>query len=172
MTSTTYNEAHAYNEAQPAVRTLGGRMRSYSRISWGAVLAGAVVAAATMILLSLLGVAFGASGLNIMQTTADDLKSFGVGAGIWGAINMILSMAFGGYVAARLSGTHSHLDGELHGITVWAVALLLATVLLARVVSGAIGKLLAAAARRLDGIGRCLGNCHRVRLAPGKRLGR
>ena len=151
MTSTTYNEAHAYNEAQPPARTLGGRMRSYSRISWGAVLAGAVVAAATMILLSLLGVAFGASGLNIMQTTADDLKSFGVGAGIWGAINMILSMAFGGYVAARLSGTHSHLDGELHGITVWAVALLLATVLLARVVSGAIGTVATGAATAAGG---------------------
>ncbi len=39
-------------------------------------------------------------------------------------------MAFGAYVAARLSGTHSHLDAELHGITVWAVATLLMTVLL------------------------------------------
>src|SRR5262245_2289461 len=151
MTSTTYNEAHAYNEAQPPVRTLGGRMRSYSRISWGAVLAGAVVAAATMILLSLLGVAFGASGIDVFQITAADLKSYGVGAGIWGAINMILSMAFGGYVAARLSGTHSHLDGELHGITVWAVALLMATVLLARMVSGAIGTVATGAATAAGG---------------------
>jgi uncharacterized protein DUF2795 len=157
MTSTThheahaFNEAHTYNEAQPPARTLGGRMRSYSRISWGAVLAGAVVAGATMILLSLLGVAFGASGINVAQTTAADLKSYGVGAGIWGAINMILSMAFGGYVAARLSGTHSHLDGELHGITVWAVALLLATVLLARVVSGAIGTVATGAATAASG---------------------
>ena len=64
---------------------------------------------------------------------------------------MILSMAFGGYVAARLSGTHSHLDGELHGITVWAVALLLATVLLARVVSGAIGTVATGAATAASG---------------------
>ena len=64
---------------------------------------------------------------------------------------MILSMAFGGYVAARLSGTHSHLDGELHGITVWAVALLLATVLLARVVSGAIGTVATGAATAAGG---------------------
>ena len=34
-------------------------------------------------------------------------------------------MAFGGYVASRLSGTHSHLDGELHGITMWALATLI-----------------------------------------------
>ena len=104
-----------------------------------------------MILLSLLGVAFGASGLNIAQTTAADLKSYGSVPGIWGAINMILSMAFGSYVAARLSGTHSHLDGELHGITVWAVALLLATVLLARVVSGAIGTVATGAATAASG---------------------
>jgi hypothetical protein len=57
-------------------------MRSYSRISWGAVVAGAVVAAATMLLLSLLGVAFGAGGINVFQTTAADLKSYGVGAGL------------------------------------------------------------------------------------------
>jgi hypothetical protein len=64
---------------------------------------------------------------------------------------MILSMACGGYVAARLSGTHSHLDGELHGITVWAVALLLATVLLAWVVSGAIGTVATGAATAASG---------------------
>ena len=145
MTSTTYHEA------QPPARTLGGRMRSYSRISWGAVVAGAVVAAATMMLLSLLGVACGAGGINVFQTTAADLKSYGVGAGLWGAITMILSMACGGYVAARLSGTHSHLDGELHGITVWAVALLLATVLLAWVVSGAIGTVATGAATAASG---------------------
>jgi hypothetical protein len=46
------------------------------------------------------------------------------GAGLWTVINLILSMALGGYVGSRLSGTHSHLDGELHGITVWAVAVL------------------------------------------------
>jgi hypothetical protein len=45
-------------------------------------------------------------------------------------------MAFGGYVAARLSGTHSHLDAELHGITVWGVAVLLGSVLLAQAVIG------------------------------------
>jgi hypothetical protein len=48
-------------------------------------------------------------------------------------------MAFGGYVAARLSGTHSHLDAELHGVTVWGVAVLLGSVLLGQAVSGSLG---------------------------------
>ena len=128
----------AYSETQLPVATRAGWRRSYSRISWGAVLAGAAVAAATMVVLSLLGVALGAGGLRLTQTTAFDLKGYGLGAGIWTAVNVILSMAFGGYVAARLSGTHSHLDGELHGITVWAVAILMATVLLAQAASLAV----------------------------------
>jgi hypothetical protein len=92
-----------------------------------------------MILLSILGVAIGAGGLRFTQTTASDMAGYGLGAGIWTAINMILSMGFGAYVAARLSGTHSHLDAELHGITVWAVAILLMTVLLAQAVGSIVG---------------------------------
>jgi hypothetical protein len=53
-------------------------------------------------------------------------------------IDLALSMALGGYVAARLSGTHSHLDGELHGITMWAVAALLGLLAFANAVGGLI----------------------------------
>jgi hypothetical protein len=110
-----------------------------SRISWGAVLAGAVVAVATTLLLSLLGAAMGAGSIHALDTTSTDLANYGTGAAIWEIINLALSMAFGGYVAARLSGTHSHLDAELHGITVWGVAVLLGSVLLAQAVGGLIG---------------------------------
>jgi len=129
----------AYDETNLPTATRVGSRRSYSRMSWGSVLAGGVVAGASMILLSLLGVALGAGGLRFTQTTASDMAGYGLGAGIWTAINLILSMAFGAYVAARLSGTHSHLDAELHGITVWAVAILLVTVLLAQAVGAILG---------------------------------
>ena len=128
----------AYDDTLPVSTRVGSR-RSYSRMSWGSVLAGAAVAGASIILLSLLGVAIGAGGLRFTQTTASEMAGYGLGAGIWTAINLILSMAFGAYVAARLSGTHSHLDAELHGITVWAVAILLMTVLLAQAVGSIIG---------------------------------
>jgi hypothetical protein len=132
MSMSAYDETHF-----PTATRIGSR-RSYSRMSWGSVLAGAVVAGASMILLSLLGVALGAGGL-LTQTTASDMAGYGLGAGIWSAVNLILSMGFGAYVAARLSGTHSHLDAELHGITVWAVAILLVTVLLAQAVGAILG---------------------------------
>jgi len=110
-----------------------------SRISWGAVLAGAVVAVATTLLLSLLGAAIGAGSIHPLDTSSTDVARYGAGAAIWQIINLAISMAFGGYVAARLSGTHSHLDGELHGVTMWGVAVLLGSVLLAHAVSGLVG---------------------------------
>ena len=129
----------AYDETHSPTGVRVGSRRTYSRMSWGSVLAGAVVAGASMIMLSLLGVAFGAGGLRFTETTASDMAGYGLGAGIWTAVNMILSMGFGAYVAARLSGTHSHLDAELHGITVWAVAILMMTVLLAQAVGSIVG---------------------------------
>jgi hypothetical protein len=104
-----------------------------------------------MILLSLLGVAFGAGGLRFTQSTASDLAGYGLGAGIWTAINLLLSMGFGAYVAARLSGTHSHLDAELHGITVWAVAILIMTVLLAQAVGAILGTVASTAGSAASG---------------------
>ena len=119
--------------------TLASSWGNRSRISWGAVLAGAVVAVATTILLSLLGAAIGAGTIRPLDTTSADLANYGIGSAIWEIINLALSMAFGGYVAARLSGTHSHLDGELHGVTMWGVAVLLGSVLLAHALSGLVG---------------------------------
>jgi Protein of unknown function (DUF2795) len=145
MSSTEYRDAPFWGAAS------AGWRRSYSRISWGAVIAGAVVAAATMLLLSFLGVAIGAGALRLTDTGATDLRGYGLGAGIWTAVNLILAMLFGGYVAARLSGTHSHLDGELHGITVWAVATLLATVLLGQLASLAVGAASSAAGPAVTG---------------------
>jgi hypothetical protein len=141
----------AYDETHLPTATRVGSRRSYSRMSWGSVLAGAVVAGASMILLSLLGVAFGAGGLRFTQSTASDLAGYGLGAGIWTAINLILSMGFGAYVAARLSGTHSHLDAELHGITVWAVAILMMTVLLAQAVGSIVGTVASTAGTAASG---------------------
>jgi hypothetical protein len=96
------------------------------------------VAVATVLLLNLLGVAIGASSIHAFDITSTDHARYGISAGIWAIINLALAMALGGYVAARLSGTHSHLDAELHGMTMWGVALLLGSVLLAYV-TGAVG---------------------------------
>jgi hypothetical protein len=79
------------------------------------------------------------------------MAGYGLGAGIWTAINLLVSMGFGAYVAARLSGTHSHLDAELHGITVWAVAILIVTVLLFPAVGAILGTVASTAGSAASG---------------------
>jgi hypothetical protein len=111
---------------------------SRSRISWGAVLAGAITALATSLLLSLLGASLGAGWIQPFNIWSD-LARLGTGAVIWQILNLALSMALGGYVAARLSGTHSHQDGELHGLTTWATTVLLGTLLAAQLLVGLAG---------------------------------
>jgi hypothetical protein len=100
---------------------------AYSRISWGAVFAGTAVAVAMSLLLSVLGLAIGVGLFGVSR-----------GVGFWMVFSTLVSMAFGGYVAGRLAGTFSHLDSELHGLTVWALTALLSAFLLARLVSAEI----------------------------------
>lgn len=119
--------------------TASGFWGNRSRISWGAILAGVVTALATTVLLSLLGAALGAGSIHALDATTNDLSNYGTGAAIWQILNLALSMLFGGYVTSRLSGTHSHLDGELHGVTMWGLATLLGSLLLAHALSGLLG---------------------------------
>jgi hypothetical protein len=98
-------------------------------------LAGAAVATAASLLLSLLGAALGAGSISDLRSAGDVAR----GAGIWTVVSLILAMALGGYIASRLSGTHSHLDGELHGITMWAVAILIGLFAFASILSGVAG---------------------------------
>ncbi len=125
-------EAQTYANELPAGQAIAQR----NRISWGAVVAGAVVALATTLVFTLLGVAAGVASLRPLDPGSGSVASYGIGAAIWQGANLALSMALGGYVAARLSGSASRVEGSLHALTMWAVAVLLGSVLLAQAVSG------------------------------------
>src|SRR5215212_1140084 len=89
------------------------------RVRWGPIIAGLVAALSLLALLSVLGVAVGLSAYD----PGDDTSRFRVGAGVWGAISMLLAFFFGGWLTARtaaLRGTH---NGLLNGALVWAVAI-------------------------------------------------
>ena len=95
------------------------------RVSWAAVIAGAVLAVAVQILLSMLGTGIGASTIDPMP--GGDVPSagaFSIGAGLWWAISSLLALYIGGWVAGRLSGTQLSVDGALHGALTWALAVL------------------------------------------------
>lgn len=117
-----------------------------SRISFSAVFAGALVAVAAAVLISLLGASFGARWVSSFLGAALSGGASGAvgepgihGTDGWTILSLVVGMLLGGYVASRLSGTHSHLDGELHGITMWGLAVLLGllVMLVARGLGGA-----------------------------------
>ena len=108
-----------------------------SRISWGAVFAGGVVAVTIGAMLNILGIAIGATTIDPMVPgETPSAGTFGMAGGIWLMVVNLIGLACGGYVAARLSGTADDTDGVLHGLSVWAVGFLVSAVLLGNVVAG------------------------------------
>jgi hypothetical protein len=106
------------------------------RVRWSAILAGLFTTISTFILLSILGLAIGASAFN----PGDDLSNFGTGAGIWNAVSALIAFFVGGWIAARASAVHGRGNGALNGAMVWIVMIPLALYL----VSSGIGATLRA----------------------------
>jgi hypothetical protein len=137
-----------------------------SRISWGAVLAGGIIAAAIAAMLNILGAAIGATTVDAVAHATPGAARMGIGAAIWLVIANTLALAAGGYTAARLSGTSDNMDGILHGLAVWAIAFLVSAVLvgnllagMASTVTGAVGNVTGGAASMVsDAAGQALPN--------------
>jgi hypothetical protein len=110
--------------------------RPSGRISWGAVIAGAVIALATQIVLTLIGVSVGLATLNPATGDNPTGAALGAGAGIWLVVSSLISLFLGGFIAARLAGK---LDGWLHGLTTWGTLTLLMLMLLATAAGQLIG---------------------------------
>jgi hypothetical protein len=91
-----------------------------SRISWGAIFAGTVVAFVAQILFTLLGLAI---GLTIIEPMTDQApwEGVGIGAGIWWAVTALISLFLGGWAAGRLAGILLRQDAMLHGVVVWGL---------------------------------------------------
>ncbi|MXP66097.1 hypothetical protein E0493_22390 [Roseomonas sp. M0104] len=101
-----------------------------SRVSWGAVIAGSLIAAVLAATLNILGTAIGATTVDAVAHATPGAARMGIGAAIWLVIANTLALAAGGYTAARLSGTADDTDGILHGLAVWALAFLVYAVLI------------------------------------------
>ena len=100
-----------------------GRPGAFSRISWGAVFAGLLIATALQVVLTVLGAAIGLTALD----GEDSGRAFGIGAGIWALLVPLATLFVGGMTAGRLANVRDRADGFIHGALVWALSLLLAT---------------------------------------------
>lgn len=93
-----------------------------SRVSWGAVLAGAAVGLALYVVLTCLALAIGLSTVDHMRG-----RTFAISAAAISALAMLISVFLGGFVASQLTAGEQHREGAVYGILVWGtmVALIL-----------------------------------------------
>jgi hypothetical protein len=119
-----------------AVEPFHGFDRPFARISWGAIFAGAIIALATQLVLTLIGTAVGLATLNPATGQNPSGTTLGIGAGAWLVISSLVSLFLGGYIAGRLGGTF---NGWLHGLATWATVAMLTILLLTTAAGGLIG---------------------------------
>jgi hypothetical protein len=107
-------------------------------ISWGAVIGGAFVMAALGLVLLALGAGFGLSSVSPWPNSGVSLTSFTVEMAVWLIVVQWLSSGVGGYVAGRLGARAVRIHADeayfrdtAHGITAWAVAVVVSMGLLA-----------------------------------------
>jgi hypothetical protein len=118
------------------VEPFRGFDRPFARISWGAIFAGAIIALATQLVLTLIGAAVGLATLNPATGQNPSSATMGIGAGVWLVISSLVSLFLGGYIAGRLGGTF---NGWLHGLATWATVTMLTILLLTTAAGGLIG---------------------------------
>jgi hypothetical protein len=130
------------------VAETGDEMESRrSAVSWAAVIAGGVTAAAASICLLLLGAGWGLSVVSPWSGQGTSLATIGVGAAIWLVVTQWVSAGLGGYLTGRLrtswSGVHSDevfFRDTAHGFLAWALATVVTVGLLASASSALVGK--------------------------------
>lgn len=100
---------------EPAVEDLVGVR---SRVSWGAIIAGAVIALAVHLILILLGAAVGLS-------VADTVRSntLGIGAGIWVVLTTMFALFVGGWATSQLTVGENKVEAVIHAVITWAAVM-------------------------------------------------
>lgn len=105
-------------------------------VSWGAIAAGAVVAAGISAVLLAFGSAIGLSVMSTAPTWRDSSVLLWIISGLYLVFVALASFGFGGYVAGRMRtpmrpdvSTETEFRDGIHGIITWGLAVLIAAVL-------------------------------------------
>ncbi|WP_426236872.1 hypothetical protein [Pararhizobium sp. DWP1-1-3] len=119
---------------------------SDSAVSWGAIIAGAVGAAAITIVLTLLGSGIGLSMVSPFSSQGASLTTFAITTAIWLIIVQWASAGFGGYIAGRLRTKWTGVNRDevffrdtAHGVLAWALATLIVAGALGSAISATVG---------------------------------
>jgi len=88
----------------------------HGRVSWSAIFAGAVVALASYLLLSVLGVAL---GLSISNRVGD--RELGIGALIWVIVTTQAALFLGGWVTSQCTVGETKTEAAVYGVLLWGL---------------------------------------------------
>jgi hypothetical protein len=112
-----------------------------NRVSWGAVLAGVVVALVAQLILNMIGIGVGAATLDPGAGAEQNpsARGFSLGAAVWWMVSGIVAALVGGFTAGRLSGEPKESTAAWHGLTSWAFTTLVIFWLLTSTIGGLLG---------------------------------
>lgn len=91
-----------------------------NRVQWGPIVAGTAIALASLLLLTILGLAIGTSAFE----PGSDASDWGTGAGIYGAISAILAFFVAGWIAAKSAAVDGKFAGLMNGLLAGVLTLL------------------------------------------------
>jgi len=125
----------------------GGTESSRSAVRWGAVIAGAVIAAAVSTMLVTAGTGLGFLSMSPWSNEGASASALAIGSVIWLLVTQIIAYGVAGYVTGRLRTTWSdattdeiYFRDTAHGFLVWALSAVISVIVLgstaASVVSG------------------------------------
>src|ERR1700694_5585403 len=128
----------------PATMGDAGEESSRSGVSWAAIIAGGVTAAAVSLILLILGAGLGLTTVSPWSNAGASATAIGVGAIIWLVVTQWIAAGLGGYLTGRLRtkwvNVHTHevfFRDTAHGFLAWA----LSTVIFAALLTSAISSL-------------------------------
>lgn len=115
-------------------------------VSWSAVLAGAMAAAALSLIMLILGAGLGLSAVSPWSLSGISAGTFGVAAIAWITFTQLVASGMGGYLAGRLRtkwvAVHTdevYFRDTAHGFLAWAVASLVTAAVLASATGAILG---------------------------------
>ncbi|ADP15272.1 putative membrane protein 22 [Achromobacter xylosoxidans A8] len=128
---------NASSLSQPYAGGVPPRESAISAVSWAAVIAGAVIAAALSLALFAGGTGLGFLSVSPWSGEGVSAPAIGIGLIIWMLATQIVAYGIGGYVAGRLRtkwvDVHSdevYFRDTAHGFLVWALSAVVSAVLL------------------------------------------
>ena len=143
------------------VHGAGGGDRGY--VDWGAIFAGAAIAAGTSIVMTTFAAALGLGAIS--ADDANKVSGFGlVLTGLFTVISMVAAYMLGGYIAGRM---RRRVDGAqrdevttrdgIHGLVVWALGMLVGGMLAMNVVGSGAKAVGSAATSAVEAVGSAVG---------------